>query len=58
MYIYPNIGNPIRGDKMTKNKKEVIKDTAPRREKCGDCYYNGNCKIALSKCMFIKKKRK
>lgn len=46
------------GDKMTKTKKETLKDTAPRRERCGDCYYNGNCKIALSKCMFIKRKRK
>lgn len=25
------------------------------REKCGDCYYNGVCDIALNKCMFLKK---
>lgn len=35
-----------------------LKKKKPKyREKCGDCFYNGNCDIALNKCMFLKKKR-
>jgi len=37
--------------------KETTKKKTKLREKCGDCYYNGSCDIALSKCMFLKKKR-
>lgn len=36
---------------QTSKKKNKI------REKCGDCFYNGQCDIALNKCMFLKKKR-
>lgn len=28
------------------------------RERCGDCYYNGNCFLNLSECYFIKKENK
>lgn len=28
------------------------------REKCGNCFYNGNCNISLNKCFFIKQERK
>ena len=28
---------------------------ATKREKCGDCYYNGICKISLSSCKYLKK---
>lgn len=36
-------------------KKKIIKmvDTVPRRQECGDCYYNGNCSVELHQCMFI-----
>lgn len=29
-----------------------------KREKCSDCYYNGNCLIPLSKCKYLIKKKK
>lgn len=28
------------------------------RDKCGDCYYNGNCTINLRECYFFKKQPK
>ena len=28
------------------------------REKCGDCFYNGNCPITLKECAFVKNKKK
>ncbi len=36
--------------KTVKTKKNKI------REKCGDCYYNGNCIIHLSSCPYLKKR--
>lgn len=35
--------------KHIKNKKN---------EKCGDCYYNGNCIISSKSCIYLKKERK
>lgn len=32
--------------------------TKRKREKCSDCYYNGNCIIPLSKCKYIIEKKK
>lgn len=29
-----------------------------KREKCTDCFYNGICSIPLSKCKYLKKKKK
>ena len=48
MYIFLTSVNNNIGDKM---KKEKI------REKCGDCFYNGNCLINLKDCFFLKKKK-
>ena len=31
---------------------------AKYRDKCSDCFYNGNCLINLNKCPFLKKKKK
>lgn len=31
---------------------------AKLREKCGDCFYNGDCLINLKECPFLKKKKK
>lgn len=28
------------------------------REKCGDCFYNGECTINLRQCSFLKKQPK
>lgn len=40
------------------NNKKTIKSSnrGKLREKCGDCYYNGCCSIALNQCIFLKKK--
>ena len=27
------------------------------REKCGDCFYNGDCYINLRECPFLKKRK-
>lgn len=38
-------------------KKETKKTAKGKfREKCGDCFYNGSCDVALNKCMFLKKR--
>lgn len=28
--------------------------TIRKREKCSDCFYNGNCKISLTSCRYLK----
>ena len=30
---------------------------AKLREKCGDCFYNGDCLINLNQCPFLKKRK-
>lgn len=42
------------GDEM---KTRENKYTHKKREKCGDCYYNGYCNIHLNKCKYLKKAR-
>ena len=39
-------------------KKEDTKPKGKTREKCGDCFYNGSCTLALSECFFIRNERK
>lgn len=29
--------------------------TLRKRNKCGDCFYNGKCGIPLTKCKYLKK---
>lgn len=36
-------------NKTTKKVKTKI------QEKCGDCYYNGNCVIKTNSCIYLKK---
>lgn len=26
-----------------------------RKERCGDCFYNGNCPLDVRKCIYLKK---
>ena len=40
------------GITLTKNKKTILK------EKCGDCYYNGNCNISIKSCPYLKIRNK
>ena len=32
--------------------------TKKKRERCTDCYYNGNCAIPIAKCKYLIKKKK
>nr|DAK00590.1 MAG TPA: hypothetical protein [Caudoviricetes sp.] len=38
-------------------KKKIIKPvpTEPIRQVCGNCYYNGFCKIKIKDCVYLKK---
>ena len=38
-------------------KKIEEKYTHKKRDKCGDCFYNGYCGIHLNKCVYLKKTR-
>ena len=37
--------------KLTKTTKKIT------REKCGDCYYNGDCSINLKTCPYLNKSK-
>lgn len=37
---------------------EVKKIKGKQREKCGDCFYNGNCILKLNECFFMTKRKK
>ena len=34
----------------------MVKTKGKHRERCGDCFYNGNCILNLKECYFNKRK--
>jgi len=53
-HIYTH--NIIRRKYMEKNEL-VKKIKTKRNEKCGDCYYNGNCIISSKSCAYLKNEK-
>lgn len=49
-----NIKFNIRRKNMEFKTTKTIK--TKKSEKCGDCYYNGNCVIKQNSCPYLKKK--
>ncbi len=40
-------------------KTIIVKNVKNRKnEKCGDCFYNGNCIISIKSCPYLKNERK
>lgn len=37
--------------------KETKHIKAKKQDKCGDCYYNGNCTVKMNTCPYLKTKK-
>lgn len=42
---------------MENNNILVKRIKTKKNEKCGDCFYNGNCQISIKSCAYLKKRK-